>query len=134
MRPAPSRLFSLLVLSTAPVLACAPDSIKEPAKAEQPAESEPEQPTQKVEAPVKEEAEQPPPGVKAPGNLPVMTEEELAAEEAKREACVRSCVDERQREAKGADAIELECRESCEQELPIRQVEVVPKGPIEDPG
>lgn len=79
-----------------------------------------EPPAQKVEASVKEEAELPPPGVKAPGNLPVMTEWELAA------------ADERQRELKGADAIELECRESCEQELPIRQVEVVPKGPIED--
>ncbi len=62
----------------------------------------------------------PPDAVKAPGNLPVLTESELAAEDAAREACLTACPD---------DA----CRDACGQAHPIRQVEVVPDAPPSEP-
>lgn len=59
----------------------------------------------------------PPESVKAPGNLPVLTASELAAEDAAREACLGACAD---------DA----CRSACMDKHPIRQVEVIPDAPV----
>ena len=58
----------------------------------------------------------PPSSVKAPGNLPVLTQSELAAEDAARKACTDACAD---------DA----CRSACMEKYPIRQVEVIPDPP-----
>jgi hypothetical protein len=55
----------------------------------------------------------PPEGVKVHGNLPILTQSELAAEDAARAACEAACTD---------DA----CHAACLQAHPIRQVEVVP--------
>lgn len=65
-------------------------------------------------------ASRPPASVKAPGNLPVRTQSELAAEEAARKACLDACAD---------DA----CRDACMQKFPIMQVEVVPDLPAPPP-
>jgi len=73
----------------------------------------------------------PPPGVKIKGNVPVRTESELEAEASARDNCVRECVASRQMQAKAADAIEADCNNSCQQQHPIVQVEVVPDSPIE---
>jgi len=59
----------------------------------------------------------PPESVKAPGNLPVLTSSELAAEDAARDACLAACADE-------------PCRTGCFDTHPIRQVEVVPDAPV----
>lgn len=59
----------------------------------------------------------PPEGVKTHGNLPILTESELAAENAARDTCLAGCA-----EQPDAD----ECRAACEAKWPIRQVEVVP--------
>ena len=72
------------------------------------------------------EAEKPPEGVKTHGNLPILTESELAAEDATRAACVTACKDRRAPEAIDGDRIDQECLQECELETPIRQVEVVP--------
>jgi hypothetical protein len=62
----------------------------------------------------------PPEAVKAPGNLPVLTASELAAEDAARQTCLAACADDG-------------CREACWQAHPIRQVEVVPDAPQREP-
>lgn len=64
--------------------------------------------------------------VKAPGNLPVRTESELAAESEARDTCIQSCVQQRQMEARAIEMIEADCQASCLREHPIEQVEVVP--------
>lgn len=57
----------------------------------------------------------PPEAVKTHGNLPILTESELAAEIAARVQCIEACTD---------DA----CRAKCDETNPVRQVEVVPDG------
>lgn len=64
-------------------------------------------------------ASKPGPSVKAPGNLPVKTESELAAEEAARQACLDACPESEEREP---------CEDACMSEHPITQVEVIPDG------
>jgi len=99
----------------------APEVIQPAGEAEVEPEQKPEAARQKS----------PPPGVKIKGNLPVRTESELAAEASARDTCQRDCVKSRQMQAKGADAIEADCHQSCQQQHPIVQVEVVQDGPIE---
>lgn len=52
--------------------------------------------------------------VKAPGNLPVLTESELAAEDATRQSCIEACAED------------AGCEQACMEATPVRQVEVVP--------
>lgn len=110
----------------------------EPAKAEPPADdgakaTSPESATAGPPADGDESDDAPPPGVKAPGNLPVRTEAELEAEAKARDACIEDCVAARQAEARGADAIEADCRVECEKDHPIEQVEVVGPPPEAPP-
>lgn len=100
-------------------LACAGGRRAEPA--ETPEATEPAPPTAEAPAPGA-----PPADVKAPGNLPVRTESELAAAAEAREACVQTCLQQRQMEARAIEAIEADCAASCQQAHPIEQVEVVP--------
>ncbi len=55
--------------------------------------------------------------VKAPGNLPVRTAEELAAEDAARTACLEACATE----LSGGPA----CEQACLEAHPIVQVELI---------
>lgn len=68
-------------------------------------------PTPNVDTPMT-----PPSNVKAHGNLPIMTEEELAAENRARQACLDGCQDDT-------------CKNACMERYPIQQVEVIPNPP-----
>ena len=121
-----------LVLASALLLfACdKPDAGKADAKgsakpSEAPTKAEPEPEPERTTAEPEADADAPPPGVKIKGNLPVRTEAELAAEAEARDTCVSKCVESKQAEAKGADAIEADCRAECLEAMPIEQVEVV---------
>ena len=79
------------------------------------------QPT--TEAPVKPDADAPTRSdVKVHGNLPIMTESELAAQDQARANCLDRC-----------DPDDDGCTQQCHEEFPIQQVEVVPDSPIEPP-
>ena len=67
--------------------------------------------------------------VKAPGNLPVRTRAELAAQSDAREACIESCVQERSMEASPIETIRATCARTCNIEHDMGQVEVS-DGPI----
>ena len=85
------------------------------------------------EEPLRSEGEEnaPTPGVKAPGNLPVVSQAELAAEDAARADCIKECVQSRQMEAVAIEMIEEGCRQGCMDQHPIRQVEVEPSVPAD---
>lgn len=63
----------------------------------------------------------PGPDIKAPGNLPVRTAEQLAAEARDRAACAEACT--------GGGAAQADCVQRCLVQHPIEQVEVVPSAP-----
>lgn len=120
----------LVFASALLLLACdKPDAGKADAKGstkpadEAPTKAEPE--PEPTDPDGEADADAPPPGVKIKGNLPVRTEAELAAEAEARDTCVSKCVESKQAEAKGADAIEADCRAECLEAMPIEQVEVV---------
>ena len=71
---------------------------------------------------VAKEDEAPPPGVKAPGNLPVMTQSEVDAMVEAHKACFDAC-----------DQQDTDCRQRCDLDHPIPQVEVIPDGPVTAP-
>ena len=66
------------------------------------------------------------PKVKVSGNLPMITQAELAKEDAARRACVEECIAARQAEAIAAEMIADQCQQGCIKTIPIRQVEVIP--------
>lgn len=122
-------IIALLSTACATTEADKPSKDAEKDKAPVKAEREPDPPST-PEAAAEADPDKPPANVKVKGNLPVKTESELAAEAEARDECVSDCVDARKMEAKGADAIEVECQQQCMAEHPVEQVEVVPDGPL----
>ena len=74
-----------------------------------------------------------PENVKAPGNLPVMTETELSEAEGGLEDCIASCVKDNQMRAVSPQEIRVDCEQECNESHSVRQVEVIPDGPPEQP-
>ena len=72
-----------------------------------------------------------PPGVKIDCNVPSMTEQEIANINQAKQECVEKCIESRTAEAIGADVIESQCQQGCEEKHFIGQVQVVPT--IEEP-
>ena len=73
-------------------------------------------------------AEAPAPDVKAPGNLPVMSEAELAEAESKRQTCIDDCVRDNQMRAVSPQEIRVDCEREGNEAHFVGQVEVSPAG------
>ena len=112
-------IASLLFLE---LIACKAASNGTPIPPQETAQAAPE------EQPLRSEGKEdsPPPGVKASGNLSVVSQAELAAEDAARAECIKVCVQSRQMEAVAIEMIEEGCRQGCMDQHPVRQVEVSP--------
>ena len=123
---------SSAVLLLTSVLACAAAET-DAARSQGEVEAKPAQPEAAKPEAAKPEAERAQPegrtDIKTKGNLPVVSESELAAQDEQRQTCVSDCVQRRQMEARGIEAIEADCRAECEQQHPTEQVEVVPDRP-----
>ena len=113
--------MNLYIFSLFLCISCSPKKKEEP------------QATTSLQVPPTKDDSDCPPGVKIACNVPTMTQEEIAAVEAKNKECVQECVRSRQMEAIDHKMIEYQCQDSCNQEHFVGQVQVAPSLPIEPP-